>query len=110
MIVWVNIAIQLFLPLSLSLTPTIAAAQRAHDSVFSNPTELYTLGVNEPIDTVAKKLELTVDDLKKINRYRLFSKPFEQLTTGDEIDIPRTAPLLSIDNNRNNHIAPAAYT
>lgn len=65
MIVWVNIAIQLFLPLSLSLTPTIEAAQRAHYSVFSNPTELYTLGFNEPIDTVAKKLGLTVYDLKK---------------------------------------------
>ncbi|WP_252320290.1 MULTISPECIES: hypothetical protein [Symbiopectobacterium] len=54
MIVWINITVQLLLPLSLSFTPTIASAQRAQDSVFSTPTERYTLGVNEAIDTVEK--------------------------------------------------------
>ncbi|WP_391591417.1 inverse autotransporter beta domain-containing protein [Yersinia rohdei] len=52
---------------------------------------------------MAKRHGLTVDELKEINIYRAFSKPFVHLASGDEIDIPRKASPFSI-NNKNDDI------
>ncbi|PVZ87889.1 invasin [Serratia sp. S1B] len=93
-ITWINIIVQLLLPLSLSFTPAMVAAASEHTTATSVATDTYTLGVGESVTTVAKKYGISVDELKKLNRYRTFSKPFTALTAGDEIDVPRkSSPL-----------------
>ncbi|WP_320407095.1 YrIlm family inverse autotransporter adhesin [Yersinia proxima] len=102
-ITWVNILFQLLFPLSLSFTPVIAAAQTSKGKIINVTTEPYILNTNENIEIIAKRYGLTVDELKKINNYRTFSKPFSSLTTGDEIDIPRKVSPFSIDNQKNSN-------
>ncbi|WP_052489930.1 YrIlm family inverse autotransporter adhesin [Yersinia aldovae] len=46
-----------------------------------------------------KKYAISVDELKRINIYRTFSKPFMTLTVGDEIDVPRKKNPFTVDNN-----------
>lgn len=98
---WANILLQLLFPLSLSFTPAIAAAPKPKATTISTTTEPYIIGVGESADTVAKKHGISVDELKRINIYRTFSKPFTALTSGDEIDIPRKASPFSIDSEKN---------
>ncbi|MGH1500475.1 YrIlm family inverse autotransporter adhesin [Yersinia proxima] len=102
-ITWVNILFQLLFPLSLSFTPVIAAAQTSKGKIINVTTEPYILNTNENIEIIAKRYGLTVDELKKINNYRTFSKPFSSLTTGDEIDVPRKVSPFSIDNQKNSN-------
>ncbi|WP_227734688.1 YrIlm family inverse autotransporter adhesin, partial [Yersinia proxima] len=102
-ITWVNILFQLLFPLSLSFTPVIAAAQTSKATIINVTTEPYILNTNENIEIIAKRYGLTVDELKKINNYRTFSKPFSSLTTGDEIDVPRKVSPFSIDNQKNSN-------
>ncbi|AHM72829.1 YrIlm family inverse autotransporter adhesin [Yersinia hibernica] len=100
-IAWVNILFQLLLPLSLSFTPAIAAVATSKAAAINSPTESYILGAGENINSVAKRNGMTVDELKRINIYRTFSKPFMALTAGDEIDVPRKVSPFSIDNQKN---------
>lgn len=98
-IAWANIILQSLFPLMLSFAPAIAAAPTT--ATINVSTEPYIMAGGENIATVAKKHGLTVDELKQINIYRTFSKPFNTLTSGDEIDVPRKASPFSIDNQKN---------
>ncbi|AHM76692.2 hypothetical protein LC20_06202 (plasmid) [Yersinia hibernica] len=100
-IVWVNILFQLLFPLSLSFTPAIAATPISKATLVNIPTESYILAAGENVNIVAKRNGMTVDELKRINIYRTFSKPFNKLASGDEIDIPRKTSPFSIDNQKN---------
>ncbi|QXT43084.2 ZirU family protein [Serratia fonticola] len=96
LVVWINITLQLLLPLSLSFAPVIAkmlAPAPLTKPVTPYETEPYTLSVGETVYSVAKKQHITLDELKKVNQFRSFSKPFNQLGSGDEIDIPTAASL-----------------
>ncbi|WP_152562886.1 MULTISPECIES: ZirU family protein [unclassified Serratia (in: enterobacteria)] len=109
-VVWINITLQLLLPLSLSFYPAIAkmlapAAQTV--SAMPHETEPYTLATGETVFLIAKKYHLTVEELKKINQFRAFSKPFEQLGSGDEIDIPHAAALTLKNHQEEAQAAPA---
>lgn len=104
MVTWVTILFQLVFPLSLCFTPAIAALPTSNTTTINVSSESYILGVNESVDSVAKKYGISVDELKRINIYRTFSKPFNRLSAGDEIDVPRKASPFSIDNQRNNNI------
>ncbi|MGL4485823.1 MAG: LysM peptidoglycan-binding domain-containing protein, partial [Yersinia sp. (in: enterobacteria)] len=90
-ITFVIIIAQLSFPLSLSFTPVIAATGLLPEksTVIHVDTEPYRLGTNETVESVAKKYAISVDELKRINIYRTFAKPFTALTVGDEIDVPR---------------------
>lgn len=59
-------------------------------------TEPYVLGAGESTLSVAKKLNITPDALQKLNQFRGFSKPFDHLSVGDEIDIPMASPIRSV--------------
>jgi adhesin/invasin len=98
-IAWANIILQSLFPLMLSFAPAIASAPST--AIVNVSTEPYIMASGENIATVAKKHGLTVDELKQINIYRTFSKPFNTLTSGDEIDVPRKASPFSIDNQKN---------
>ncbi|ECA1950197.1 hypothetical protein EJH27_01850 [Salmonella enterica subsp. enterica serovar Virchow] len=52
------------------------------------PSAAYTLSAGETTASVAKKLGITPEQLRKYNQFRSFSRPFGQLSAGDEIDIP----------------------
>ncbi|MCB5320256.1 inverse autotransporter beta domain-containing protein, partial [Yersinia massiliensis] len=100
-IAWVNILFQLLFPLSLSFTPAIAATPISKATLVNIPTESYILAAGENVNIVAKRNGMTVDELKRINIYRTFSKPFNKLASGDEIEIPRKTSPFSIDNQKN---------
>ncbi|VEI73232.1 Uncharacterised protein [Serratia fonticola] len=96
LVVWINITLQLLFPLSLSFAPVIAkmlAPAPLTKPVTLYETEPYTLSLGETVYSVAKKQHITLDELKKANQFRSFSKPFNQLGSGDEIDIPTAASL-----------------
>ncbi|WP_376771100.1 YrIlm family inverse autotransporter adhesin [Yersinia pseudotuberculosis] len=106
-VAWGTLLLQLFIPLSVSFSPAIAAmkASKADTMVSYSSTEPYVLGSGETVAIVAKKYGITVDELKKINIYRTFSRPFTALTTGDEIDVPHKASPFSVDNNKDNTLS-----
>ncbi|WP_416776887.1 LysM peptidoglycan-binding domain-containing protein [Xenorhabdus budapestensis] len=56
------------------------------------PTEPYILKPGETIHTIAKRYGFTINQLKEINKFRTFSKPFPVLEIGDEIDVPKSRP------------------
>ncbi|WP_145501443.1 inverse autotransporter adhesin Ilp [Yersinia similis] len=116
-VAWITLFFQLAFPLSLSFTPAIAAANTTNSAPTSvitpvnasilppaaRATEPYTLGPGDSIQSIAKKYNITVDELKKLNAYRTFSKPFSSLTTGDEIEVPRNeSSFFSNNPNENN--------
>ncbi|UNH43802.1 inverse autotransporter beta domain-containing protein [Moellerella wisconsensis] len=70
-------------------------------------TKPYTLKINENTSLIAKQYGLTAEELKLINIYRTFSKPFEQLSLGDVIDVPKKIlPYNQILKPNNNEISP----
>jgi len=87
---WMNIAIQTLFPLACAFTPVMAASADKHITAHQEVVDVrpYTLQKGETVATVASRAEMTVQALKKLNQFRVFSKPFEQLAAGDEMDIP----------------------
>ncbi|MDN0093505.1 inverse autotransporter beta domain-containing protein [Yersinia rohdei] len=110
---WLMALLPLALLLSITFISAIAVAKPSVSTSTSTPTSTeqwaglptqpYILRAGETVATVAKRHGLTVDELKEINIYRAFSKPFVHLASGDEIDIPRKASPFSI-NNKNDDI------
>ncbi|UCQ55545.1 ZirU family protein [Edwardsiella tarda] len=88
-IAWANILIQLFIPCGIAFTPAFANAPTSKSVNPIVSTEPYRLAPGETLESVAKKYHLSVDKLKQINQYRIHSKPYEALTVGDELDVPR---------------------
>jgi len=92
-LVWLNIIVQLLFPLASAFTPVMAASAdtsltSAQGTVETRP---YTLQKGETVSRVAARFHLSVPELKKINQFRIFTTPFEELRAGDEIDIPVAA-------------------
>ncbi|EKN5096057.1 inverse autotransporter beta domain-containing protein, partial [Yersinia enterocolitica] len=90
---WVNIITQLLFPLAGAFTPSIVAAKEKQqdtprDSLMAQPAVPYTLKSGETVNVVARRHGLTVSQLKRINQFRTFSRPFSALQTGTEIDVP----------------------
>ncbi len=100
--VWFMASLQIALPLSTAFSPVIAATTQAisAENWAELPTQAYVMGFGETVATVAKIHGITVDELKKINIYRTFSKPFSRLGAGDEIDVPRKASPFAVDRNQ----------
>ncbi|HEY0211415.1 Ig-like domain-containing protein [Acerihabitans sp.] len=94
-----NIIFQLIFPLSLSFTPAMAKAAAAAASPGGLPfaataTVPYVLGPGETTLSVAKRYNLTLEELKKLNQLRGFSNAFSALGAGDEIEVPRSSAAL----------------
>lgn len=75
------------------VSTSVAAAVRAEESNFqrellNRPSEIYQLGPGETTAIIAERLGLTLSQLRIYNQFRTFSKPFNILSNGDEIDIP----------------------
>ena len=85
LMVWITLVFQFLFPISIAFSPAIAAAIKPQTIIATQP---YVLGPGETPFSVAHKYHLSVDELKKFNQFRTFSKPFEQSGVGDEIDVP----------------------
>ncbi|WP_336241790.1 inverse autotransporter beta domain-containing protein, partial [Citrobacter freundii] len=88
---YANILIQFCLPLASAFTPAIAGERHAptkSELIFSATTQVYTLGKGETVASVADKYNITLDDLRRLNEFRVFSHGFEHLQPGDELDVP----------------------
>lgn len=94
---YLNIFTQISFPLAVAFTPAIVAA-KSSDRLIKNagPVSLqarvYTLGQGETVSSVAKKYNISLDELRKLNQFRTFSRGFDHLQTGDELDVP-VSPL-----------------
>ena len=90
---WANIVVQLTFPVAGVFTPVMAAeksrAALGDEQVLRQPVVPYTLAAGESVNSVAKRYHLTVTQLKKLNQFRTFSKPFTALKAGDELDVPK---------------------
>ncbi|WP_425086018.1 hypothetical protein [Yersinia intermedia] len=66
-VAWGTLLLQLFVPLSASFSPAIAAMKASKAATISSysSTEPYVLGLGETVDIVAKRYGITVDELKK---------------------------------------------
>ena len=98
---WLNIAIQAVFPLAVAFSPGMAGAQSG--SRFLNTstqetllrTQTYSLSPGETVTSVAKKFNMSVDSLRKLNQFRSFARGFDKLQPGDELDVP-LSPLPEI--------------
>ncbi|EBY6849608.1 LysM peptidoglycan-binding domain-containing protein [Salmonella enterica subsp. enterica] len=91
-----NVALQIAFPLAGAFTPVIAAAQ-SDERFLKAPssdlqTKLYTLASGETTSSVAKRYNMTLADLRKLNQFRTFSHNFDHLQPGDELEVP-VSPL-----------------
>ena len=91
-LVTLNIAVQMLFPLAAVFTPVmVAASDKAAEvdrTLFQGRTRPLTLLPGESVHDIAHRYHLTVVQLKKLNQFRTFTKPFEKLLAGDEIDVP----------------------
>lgn len=93
---WTNIVAQVFFPVATALTPAsvsagqspVAAPSWTTESLKDIHTRPYVIRRGETVNDIASRSGLTIEQLKKVNQFRTFSKSFDQLSAGDEIDIP----------------------
>ena len=99
---WLNIGVQVLFPLASVFTPTVVAASDKtttdYNVIPQSRTVPWVLEPNESVSDVALRYNLSVAALKNLNQFRTFSKPFEQLTTGDEIDVPASSVTKDMRN------------
>jgi adhesin/invasin len=96
-ITWVNIFIQSMLPLLITFTPSIAAANNSRlltepAALSTLQTQVYTLREGESVAMLAKKYNMSPNDLRRLNQFRTFARGFDHLLPGDELDVP-VSPL-----------------
>lgn len=94
---WFSIVIQTAFPLAVAFTPAVAGAGsdgqflRKRGSIVMQ-TRAYTLQPGETPDSVARRYNMSLDSLRKLNQFRTFAHGFDHLLAGDELDVP-LAPL-----------------
>lgn len=87
-LVWLNVFVQGLFPLAASFTPAVAATSQEKSVCNMLMTRPYTLAAGETVTSVARKVELSVDALRRLNQFRIFARGFDHLQAGDELDIP----------------------
>ena len=88
-----NISVQTISPVLLAFTPKMVAAEAesnllGHAPAIQIQTKVYTLSNGETTHSVASYYNMTIDSLRSLNRSRMFSRGFEHLQEGDELDVP----------------------
>lgn len=73
--------------------PSLQEAPRNALPSLSDPHDIFrtvphTLGPLESVQSVAARYGITVDELRRLNQFRTFSRGFDHIRQGDEIDIP----------------------
>ncbi|MGX5057042.1 hypothetical protein ACWKX9_25935 [Enterobacter asburiae] len=94
---WFIIVLQISVPLLQVFEPAIARASNKSDTFLASKgssthiqTQVYTLLPGESARSVAKKYNMTPDELYKFNQFRTFAHGFEHLQAGSDILAPLT--------------------
>ncbi|HHL2498363.1 TPA: inverse autotransporter beta domain-containing protein [Yersinia enterocolitica] len=91
-----NILFRVLFPICLLFSPVIGSTpQKYQNEQIHIVTKPYILGEGETVSSVAESLGLTLFQLKKINEFRTFSRGFEQVNAGEEIDIPIPSRIMT---------------
>lgn len=94
---YVNIIAQCCFPLASTFTPALAGEGHSQTTkselMFSSPSRVYILGKGETAASVAGKYNITLDELRSLNQFRVFSHGFDHLQAGDEVDVPVKSPV-----------------
>ncbi|ENK6005568.1 TPA: inverse autotransporter beta domain-containing protein [Salmonella enterica subsp. enterica serovar Orientalis] len=95
MSIWTTLLMQTLIPLVLSLTPImVARAELRNQNAVRNvhlafqDTRSYVLKPGETVEKVARQYGLTMNQLKRLNQFRVFRHGFNHLKAGDELDVP----------------------
>lgn len=91
--------IRLLLPALLSVSIMPIGSVFATEFVDGMEVKPYRLQAGETIHSIAPQYGLTVEELKTLNQMRRFTRAFENLSAGDEIDVPSTHAVKTIDKN-----------
>ncbi|MGX5057093.1 inverse autotransporter beta domain-containing protein, partial [Enterobacter asburiae] len=102
--------LQFFSLVSVTFSPVLAARDREVNALYQTSPEPYVLRSGESPETVARQFGLTLQQLKTYNQFRVFHKPFVQLSEGDELDVPshnrlKVSPF-SVDNEKQVPVVP----
>ncbi|MBG6247682.1 inverse autotransporter beta domain-containing protein [Candidatus Symbiopectobacterium endolongispinus] len=92
--VWLQMAFHVCFILSATLTPSIVTANEelrflqrpAGQSGLQ--TQDYVLSPGETTASVAKKFNISLDELRKLNQFRTYARDFEQLQPGEKLEVP----------------------
>lgn len=90
---------RLLLPVLLSVSIMPVSSVFATEFVNGVEVKPYRLQAGETIHSIAPQYNLTVEELKTLNQMRRFTRTFETLSAGDEINVPRTCTVKTIDKN-----------
>ncbi|WP_337157381.1 inverse autotransporter beta domain-containing protein [Pseudomonas putida] len=106
---WMNIAIQATLPLTVALTPTYvgAASDQTPGAAQHRPTTLHTLAPGETVERVAARFNMTVAELRALNKSRAFANGFDNLRPGDRLEVP-SAPRMALPALNSNGVTREA--
>lgn len=93
---WINIAMQVVFPLTLSFTPAMAELSAPSEIMDLRGEKLktvsYRLKAGESAWTVANRYGLSFPALEHLNHGRHFTRGFQAVTEGDEISVPENIP------------------
>ncbi|ELJ8319706.1 inverse autotransporter beta domain-containing protein, partial [Salmonella enterica] len=94
LLTWTNIAVQTVFPLAVAFTPVMASAEVKVPPMYPSAvhTQVYTLGSGETAASVAKKYNLTLEQLKQLNQFRIFARGLNNIQPGDELEVPVMTP------------------
>lgn len=103
---WLNIGVQAAFPLAIAFSPAVVNARLfEHTEAMRLNTNVYTLGKGENVTSVAKKYNISVEELRKLNQLRTFAHGFDNVQAGDDIDVPVSTHVDKTSRNKSKVIA-----
>ncbi|WP_140426911.1 Ig-like domain-containing protein [Escherichia coli] len=107
---------QLAFPMAAAAQGVVNAATQqpvpAQIAIANANTVPYTLGALESAQSVAERFGISVAELRKLNQFRTFARGFDNVSQGDELDVPAqvskknlTPPLGNSSDNLEQQIA-----
>lgn len=83
---------QLAFPMAAAAQGVVNAATQqpvpAQIAIANANTVPYTLGALESAQSVAERFGISVAELRKLNQFRTFARGFDNVSQGDELDVP----------------------
>ncbi|EDX5193564.1 hypothetical protein BIT89_004767, partial [Salmonella enterica subsp. enterica serovar Glostrup] len=87
--VWINVIVQFLFPVAVTFTPSFHSYASSVPCFNENiNTMVYKLKKGEDIHTVVQEFDTSVSELRRINQFRVFRNGLDNISAGDELDIP----------------------
>lgn len=87
--VHITLGFQILTPVFLFISPFLTAkAENVSADLNEVPVTSYTLHPGETTKTIARRYGMSVEELKKLNQFRVFARDFALLGAGDALDVP----------------------